>query len=177
MPVTTNEVTAVVPTIAFPCSVKGKALTATLTHVEENDHHYIYHVSFSDGYSSQFLCLEDDCAFGSWIDLKGESNRTRTDPCYAKAIADDLNALCGFSLNSEIHLIVLDLPHERNVNAWVLQDGSEPSIYSVYYKNDYRFTLERVGKSWKAYSRRQVNPEKISELLVHFITSQIDARH
>lgn len=46
---TTNELIEVVPAIQFSCIVNDKALTATLTHYEENYINYIYHVSFSNG--------------------------------------------------------------------------------------------------------------------------------
>jgi hypothetical protein len=133
-------------------------------------------VSFSDGYESQFL-TKDYEPNSYWMDLKNAERRiSEADMSYAKAITPDLNALCGFTLHQEIHLIVMDFPKEAGVNVWVLQDPGEPWTYSVYYKNDYRFHVERIGKKWKAYSRRQINPEKLSELVVHLITSQIDAK-
>jgi hypothetical protein len=176
MPVITSQLTAVFPAIDFPCIVKGKPLIASLTHMEYNPINIIYVVSFSDGYESQFL-IKDYDPDSLWIDMRNaEKRKGEADISYAKAISPDLNALCGFTLHQEIHLIVMDVPTEAGVNVWVQQDRIEPWAYSVYYKNDYRFTLERLGKRWKAYSRRQVNPEKLSELVVHYITSQIDAK-
>jgi hypothetical protein len=112
-----------------------------------------------------------------WFDLKnGERKGAKTDPCYAKAVTADLNALIGFTLESEYHLITMDLPSGNDVNVWAIRDRSEPNKYSVYFQNDYRFSLERVEKGWEAYTVRVINPGQVHEHVVRLITSRIDAK-
>jgi hypothetical protein len=175
MPVTANEICAVVPAINFPCFVDRQALTARLTHIEENSINTIYHISFSDGYTSRFLAGTYDPR-GVWIDLNPQLRKfPNTGLQYAQAITPDLNALNGFSPQRDVYLVVTDLPNSKNVNIWILQEYDEPYIYSIYYQNDYRFTLERNGTGWEAYSRRQMNPVKPDVRLVLLLTTTIDS--
>jgi hypothetical protein len=171
-----NEQQAIVPSIDFPCFVKGTPLTASLTHIEDSPMHLIYFVKFSDGYQSRFMTSTSQNK-GSLIDIEGKSPyHKKKDQRYAQAIAPDLSALLFYSPNRDLHLIVMDLPDAVDVNVWVVQHFDNPTKYNVRYLNSYRFTRERTDHGWEAYTVGQIHSKKPSESLVRFITARIDAK-
>lgn len=124
--------------IAFDCMVKGKKLKASITHLEKNTAHYIYHISFSDGHTASFVAPREG---GKWHDERFASP-------YARAIADDLNALCGFLPVKPPFSIRLKNDREA-FNVWVVPYNSRDGYYSIFYKGHHQFDLRKTNV-WEA---------------------------
>lgn len=137
-----DNITPLVPVIEFDCVVDGKKLSAKITHHEDNGLQFIYHISFSDGYSASFVAPIQG---GKWQDESLASP-------YAKAIADDLNAFCGFFPTKPP--ICIRLKSEKEAfNVWVVPHVFKAQQYSVFYKGDYRFDVRKLS-IWEANTVR-----------------------
>lgn len=137
-----DSIAEIEPAISFECLVEGKKLLANITHVEDNGEQFIYRISFSDGYVASFVAPMQG---GKWQDKNLASP-------YAKAIADDLNAFCGF-LPSRPPLCLRLKGEKESFNVWVVPFVFKADHYSVFYKGDYHFDVRRTGV-WEASSVR-----------------------
>ncbi len=138
-----DAVTALNPAISFDCLVEGKKLKAKITHQEDNGLQFIYHISFSDGYSASFVAPLEA---GAW-----HSNELSSP--YAKALEEDLQAFCGFLPQKPPFAIRLKSEKET-FNVWVVPHVFKSRHYTVFYKGEYRFDL-RQAKQWEAKSVRE----------------------
>ncbi|HZH94314.1 MAG TPA: hypothetical protein VEY06_00455, partial [Flavisolibacter sp.] len=134
-------------------------LTAKLTHMEENPIHYVYHVTFSDGYETAFFSIETEIG---WLDQRGRIE-------YARAIRDDLHAIIGFKPGDEIHCFQMTVG-ENSVSVWV--NGGKGNSYTVYYGGDYRFNLRKTDR-WEYSSLRKGNT--IDTRVVNEVVKRMDA--
>ena len=162
----TNKITALVPSIDFPCVVNGKRLTASITHIEDNAYQAMFHIRFSDGYSSKFFATGGE--HYPWADESKSWD-------YVMAIESDLNALGILSPKQEVYLIVTDTLGKEDVNVWIKQSLTEPKKYSVYYLDDYRFTIERAKGGWNVYDIRNGRKQPIHSELAQMVCKHIDA--
>jgi hypothetical protein len=140
-----ETVTPIIPAISFDCMVEGKKLKATITHQEDNGLQFIYHISFSDGYSATFVAPLEA---GAWHE-EGLASP------YAKAIGLDLQAFCGFLPQKPPFAIRLKSERE-SFNIWVVPHVYKAGHYTIFYKGEYRFDLRRT-KQWEAKSVRENN--------------------
>jgi hypothetical protein len=131
------------PSISFDCVVEGKKIKAKITHQEDNSFQFIYHIAFSDGYAASFVAPLEG---GKWHDESLASP-------YAKAIASDLNAFCGFLPSKPPFCIRLKSEKEA-FNVWVVPHVYKTNRYAVYYKDDYRFDVRNKKGVWEASSVR-----------------------
>ncbi len=138
-----EKITQIFPAIEFECMVEGKKLLAKITHQEDNGIQFIYHISFSDGYTASFVA---PIQAGSWYDEKLASP-------YATAIKNDLNAFCGFLPAKPPFCIRLKSERE-SFNVWIVPHVRKALHYGVFYKGDYRFDVRKEGK-WEANSLRE----------------------
>lgn len=141
--VSCDSITEISPAIEFETTVEGKRIKARITHQEDNGLQFIYHIAFSDGYTASFVApLQGD----RW------HNEDFASP-YAKAIRDDLNAICGFLPKKPPFCI--RLKSDRGAfNVWAIPHVFKTHHYSVFYKGDYRFDLRKT-KIWQAKSVRE----------------------
>lgn len=137
-----ERITPIFPAIFFECEVDGKKLRAKITHQEDNGIQFIYHISFSDGYSATFVAPLEA---GAWHDDALASP-------YAKAIKNDLNAFCGFHPQKPPFAIRLKSDKEA-FNVWIVPHVTRRQHFAVFYKGEYRFDL-RKAKQWEAKSVR-----------------------
>jgi hypothetical protein len=166
----------ILPDISFPCYVRGKQLTATLTHIEDQYIRNIYSVSFSDGYKTRILGA-NDATDKIWIDLNNEEDNLHTPELgYVEAVKEDLVLFSLYQPLGDVCLIVMDLPNENDVKVWALKP-EESNDYYIHYQGQCRFTMERTEEGW------QTDPinESESDLdfvkkLSRFIASKIDER-
>lgn len=162
MSVRCDNITQLEPAIPFDCVVEGKKLRATVTHVEDNGQQFIYRIRFSDGHAASFVAPMEA---GQWL------NESLASP-YARAIADDLNAFCGFMPPKPPFCIRLKSETEA-FNVWVLPHVLRNGQYSVYYKGDYRFDVRKV-KTWEAKSVRENSD--INQEIASIVCRNIDER-
>lgn len=137
-----DAVTKIFPAIEFECVMEGKSLVAKLTHQEDNGFQFIYHISFSDGHSASFVA---PMQAGNWHQEDFASP-------YAKAIRDDLDAICGF-LPARPPICIRLKGEKEPFNVWVVPHVYKAFHYSVFYKGDYQFDVRRA-KVWEAKSVR-----------------------
>lgn len=138
-----EKITRIFPVIEFDCIVEGKRLSAKVTHQEDNGIHFIYHISFSDGYTASFVAPLEA---GDWYDEKLASP-------YAKAIKDDLNTICGF-LPSKPPFCIRLKSERASFNVWIVPHVRMALHYGIFYKGDYRFDV-RKENNWEANSLRE----------------------
>lgn len=135
-----DNLTPVIPALQFPCIVRGRALTARLTDIEDHPINFVYHVSFSDGYKSSFCSIEHEIGF---VDENPQEK------AYANAIREDLKSIAGFSLDREFYCIPMN-KNSTGANVWVKQDLDKPNTYSIYNKGEYCFTVAKTDNKWFA---------------------------
>jgi hypothetical protein len=157
-----DKITPIEPAILFECTVEGKKLKAKITHQEDNGLQFIYHIAFSDGHKAAFVAPMEG---GRWHD------ETLASP-YAKAIHDDLNAVCGFLPRKPPFCIRLKSEKE-SFNVWVVPYITRENQYSVFYKGDYRFDV-RKAKLWEAKSVRENS--FIDQEIASIVCRNIDSR-
>lgn len=138
-----DTVTDILYAIEFTCVVEGKKLLASITHQEDNGVQFIYRIRFSDGHTASFVAPMQG---GKW------HHENFASP-YAKAIQDDLNAVCGFLPGKPPFCI--RLKGEKDAfNVWVVPHVYKPFHYAVFYKGDYQFDVRKT-KVWEANSVRE----------------------
>lgn len=163
MTVHCDAITAIHPAIVFDCVVEEKRLKATLTHQEDNGIHFIYHISFSDGYTAAFVAsMESD----KWLDDAPFSK-------YALAIKDDLNAICGFLPKKPPFCIRLKNEKGEAFNVWIVPHVYKSCHYSIYYRGDYRFDV-RKANTWEVRSVR--DNRNINQEIAAMVCKNIDQR-
>jgi hypothetical protein len=72
---------------------------------------------------------------------------------YAKAICDDLNAICGF-LPAKPPVCIRLKGEKEPFNVWAVPHVYKPLHYTVFYKGYYRFDLRKTTV-WEAKSVRE----------------------
>jgi hypothetical protein len=161
--VSCDKITPLEPAVPFDCVVDGKKLKATITHQEDNGIQFIYHISFSDGYTATFVAPLEA---GSWHEEALASP-------YAMAIRDDLNAFCGF-LPQKPPIAIRLKSHKEAFNVWVVPHIYTQHQYAVFYKGTYRFDL-RNTKIWEAKSVREGHfiDEEIASLVCRNIEQRM----
>lgn len=157
-----DSVTEISPAIEFPCVVEGKRLMATLTHQEDNGLQFIYRVSFSDGHAASFVAPMQG---GKWHDENFASP-------YAKAIEEDLDAICGFLPGRPPFCIRLR-GEKGAFNVWIVPHVYKPFHYTVFYKGDYRFDL-RKQTGWEANSVREGS--SVNQEIASLVCRNIDEK-
>ena len=160
--VSCDTITEISPAIEFETVVEGKRVKASITHQEDNGLQFIYRITFSDGYSASFVA---PMQAGQW------HNEELASP-YAKAVRDDLNAICGFLPGKPAFCIRLKSEKEA-FNVWIVPHVFKPRHYTVFYKGDYRFDL-RKDKVWQAKSVRENSD--INQEIAALVCRNIDER-
>ena len=159
---------SVFPKLSFPCYVNGQKLTATyLGQTDDAIVDFQFEFSFSDGYSTVFFCT----GYGKWSDANNSNSN------YLEAIKDDLSTLLLFT--SVEKTIAFPVKYNNtNFNVFVFKDCTTKDgfPYSVYYKGEYRFHLEKINGEWLAKSVCVIDSEKIDNKLVSIITKELESR-
>lgn len=140
-----NTIVPVTPNIEFECTVNGKELTATITHVEDNHVQRLLHVSFSDGHKDAYAAGDDgvDEQFG----------RTRELDIYEEAVWDDLAVIPGLEDGGGYTYVKVTVKKDGSAfNVWVRP--KEEGDYDVYYKGEYQFTL-RKATGWQVSTKHE----------------------
>ena len=160
--VSCDAITELSPAIEFETLVEGKRVKARITHQEDNGIQFIYHISFSDGYAASFVApMQGD----RWHSEEFSSP-------YAKAIRDDLNAVCGF-LPARPPFCIRLKGNIEVFNVWIVPHVFKLHHYTVFYKGDYQFDL-RKSKGWQAKSVRENH--QINQEIAALVCRNIDER-
>ena len=124
--------------IEFGCVVEGQALTARLTHAEDDFTQYLYHVQFSDGYKAVFMANWD---LQKWVE-RGQ----RLPSSYALAISEDLFVINEFNPLYPPFCLSVQV-QEEPVKVWA---NYKNESYHVFFKGAYRFFVHPFTGPWKA---------------------------
>jgi hypothetical protein len=159
-----SKTTEVVPHIKFACLVKGRKLTAALTHLEDTDTDTLYHVSFSDRHKDVYVPADAEVPKGSM--------RKRILEAYEEAILSDLSAIQTFIKTGERNLTTFHVCGQggERFNVWLCE---RRGFYSVYYKGAYHFTLRKRNR-WEVGTNGQKGLV-INHQLARLICNQLDS--
>jgi hypothetical protein len=159
--------------VEFTCLVKGVKLKAKVIASINNPMHWMYRISFSNGYTSDFYCGSS----GKWWDAANDDPERKITTPYPFAIQQQLTDLSGLTKSRPVYCFQLKLKGiEKNVFVAFNEDEDEGSNYSVRYDGDYRFSLKRKGHGWEVYSIRKHNPEFIDQEFARNICLSIEAK-
>lgn len=156
------------PLLTFDCNINGNELKGFFYgETDEDPINRTIDVGFSDGYQTTFLVDENGC----WCDLNDKKSP------YVFPLLNDLNILLSHSKDRFATCFqVEDVEGLFNVYVFECEDEVKRTQYSVYYKNDYRFTLKKNGGKWDWSTSRKIDPETMNEPLTQFTISKIEER-
>ena len=150
--------------ISFSCWVDKEELKATVLGSVEQALNHCFRISFSDGTTDDFTLLENGIVISETIDMVTK---------YSQAVRKDFIHIL-FSTLSPCVYILRKGNRSKAFNIWIISEKNEENVFSVYYKNDYRFTLEQRDGKWNTYSIRVLNPNPIDPEIVKEVCELID---
>lgn len=167
-----GEITVLNNPLEFTCEVKGVKLKAKVIACIDNPTAWMYRISFSNGYTSDFYSTPG----GTWRDAANDDENRKITTPYPFAIKEQLSDLAGLTKLRPVYCFQTKIKGiEKNVFVAVNEDEDEGTTYKVRYDGDYQFSLKRVGNGWEAYSIRK-NAPKVDPTTARNICLLIEAK-